>query len=92
MKFDFRVGAVVATAIAATSAQNCKQENGNYYCDSVQAIAYSNFGTSGSYNRVTSMEGGQCSSTRQSYGSGMAPFDGEVSRCLLGEPLERVLT
>ncbi len=82
MKLDFRISAILATAIASTAAQNCQQENGNYYCDSVQAIAYSNFGTSGSYNRITSMENGQCSSTKQGYGGGMAPLDGEVSQAI----------
>ena len=80
MKLDLRTGAVLATAITSICAQNCQQENGNYYCDSVQAIAYSNFGTSGSYNRIASMENGQCSSTKQAFGGGMAPLDREVSQ------------
>ncbi|KAI9881808.1 MAG: target of Sbf, partial [Watsoniomyces obsoletus] len=42
-------------------------------------IAYSNFGTSGSYNRVTAMDNNGCQSTPQSYGGGMAPFDKEIS-------------
>jgi Glycine-rich protein domain (DUF2403) len=79
MKLDLRRGVVLGTAISAAAGQDCRQEGGNYYCDSVQAIAYSNFGTSGSYNRVTGMDSSGCQSTPQSYGGGMAPFDNEVS-------------
>ena len=79
MKFNFRTGVVLGTIIAAAAADDCYEEKGNYYCTSVQAIAYSNFGVAGSYDQVTSMANGQCSSTKQSSNGGMAPLNGEVS-------------
>lgn len=84
MRFDFRLSGVLVATLAATlvSAQNnCDLEGGNYYCGAMEAIEYTNFGAAGTYDRVTGMDIGskQCSSTKQSYGGGMAPFDGEVS-------------
>ena len=77
MRFDFRIGAVLATAVAGVAA-GCSQEGGNYYCDSVKGVSYNNFGGSGSYDRVSSMDNGQCQFEKLAYGGGMGPFSGEV--------------
>ena len=90
MRVDFRTAMsnlsltllplVLLPSLTPALAQDCQQENGNYYCSSVSAIAYSNFGTPGTYNRVTSMNAGKtCDSRQQIYGGGMAPLDKEVS-------------
>jgi Glycine-rich protein domain (DUF2403) len=76
------IAAVVATA-STIAAQGCaagtaKEENGNWYCSAVQAISYTNMGTPGSYDKVTTMENGNCASTPQGYGGGISPLDEEV--------------
>jgi hypothetical protein len=53
--------------------------DGNWYCQPVQAIRYSNVGSPGSYNRITKMEDGSCSSTPNAFSGALAPFDEEVS-------------
>lgn len=54
-------------------------DNGNWYCQAVDAITYSGVGSSGSYNKITAMSGsGSCSSSPQGYSGTLAPFDEEV--------------
>lgn len=80
-------GAVLAASIngayALTSAELCgnaaTNENNNYYCKAVKAIAYSGVGGSGSYKVPTSMSGGACAQAPKSYDGPMAPMDEDVS-------------
>jgi hypothetical protein len=79
MKYTTFLALAGSTAVVAQD-NNCVQEKGNWYCSEVQAISYSNFGVEGQYQKVTKMGvGGECDFAAQSYGGGMAPFDGEVS-------------
>lgn len=83
MKYAITAGAVIAATISYVTAQTCaagsaKEIGGNWYCDAVKAITYSDFGSTGSYNRITSMDGGNCKSERFDYSGALAPFDGEV--------------
>jgi hypothetical protein len=86
MRALFATATVVAIAIAGASAQACApntahEEGGNWYCQAVNAISYTNFGTPGQYNKVTSFnEGaGSCSSVSTDYAGGISPMDEEVS-------------
>lgn len=84
MHFPLAVGAVLTASLATASAQACasgtaEQVGGNWYCSAVDSIAYSNFGSSGEYNEITSMEGGSCSSTPKKYNGPLAPLNDEVS-------------
>jgi Glycine-rich protein domain (DUF2403) len=83
MKYAITAGAAVAAAISGTNAQACaagsaKEIGGNWYCDAVKAITYSDFGSTGSYNKITSMDGGNCQSESFDYSGALAPLDGEV--------------
>ncbi|KIY03366.1 uncharacterized protein Z520_00057 [Fonsecaea multimorphosa CBS 102226] len=70
--------AVASTVLAQDN--NCYEDAGNWYCNSVQAISYSNFGTPGQYQKVSYMgSNGECDFVGQSYQGGMAPMDEEVS-------------
>ncbi|OQV08441.1 Glycine-rich protein domain-containing protein [Cladophialophora immunda] len=81
MKCGGSVGALIAVASTVLAQDNnCYEEKGNWYCDSVQAISYSNFGIAGQYQKVSYMgSNGECDFAAQSYQGGMAPMDGEVS-------------
>ncbi|KIX01810.1 uncharacterized protein Z518_09537 [Rhinocladiella mackenziei CBS 650.93] len=81
MKYAWGAGGLMVAA-SAVVAQNpdCYEEKGNWYCNEVGAISYSNFGTAGQYQKVTQMgPNGECTFADQSYHGGMAPMDGEVS-------------
>lgn len=56
-------------------------DNGNWYCQSVQAITYTGVGGSGTYNKITNMDSnsGSCSSSPFGYSGTMSPLDEEVS-------------
>lgn len=75
------------TAFADQCGAGSELSAGNYYCQPVKAIQYSNVGHSGSYNRVTSMTGGSCSSEPKAYSGSLAPLDEEVSLHFRG-PME----
>ena len=83
MKYALTASTLLALArCAAVRAVDtgCSEEKGNWYCENVSAISYSNFGTAGQYQKVSSMgSNGQCGFTGQAYKGGMAPFDEEVS-------------
>lgn len=83
MKHSIIAGAVLTAAISGVSAQACaagsaKEIGGNWYCEPVKAITYSHLGSTGSYNRITSMDGGNCQSQPVDYSGPLAPLDGEV--------------
>lgn len=72
---------LAATASADLCAHGSTDDNGNYYCQEVKAITYTGVGGSGSYNKVTNMDGssGTCSSTPFGYSGSLSPLDEEVS-------------
>ncbi len=83
MTYAITAGALIAVTISGVIAQACaagsaKEIGGNWYCDAVKAITYSDFGSTGSYNKITSMDGGNCKSEPFDYSGALAPFDGEV--------------
>jgi len=52
---------------------------GNWYCQSVKAIQYSNVGSSGTYKQITNMAAdGSCSSTMKQFSGPLSPLDEEV--------------
>jgi hypothetical protein len=83
MKLAFTAGLLVAATTSGVTAQACaagapQEINGNWYCQAVKSITYSNFSTPGTYQKVTTMASGVCGSTPQSYSGAMAPMDEEV--------------
>jgi hypothetical protein len=83
MNVTSAAGAALIAGIVGAAAQACasapaQEINGNWYCQAVSAITYSNFDAPGTYNKVTTMANGVCGSTPQSYGGTMAPMDEEV--------------
>jgi len=61
--------------------------DGNWFCQAVKGIQYTNVGTPGSYNQVVYMgEDGTCSSRPKSFSGSMSPLDEEVSRVDNSEP------
>lgn len=84
MKYSIATSALVAAAVSGVTAQVCApgsavEIGGNWYCDAVKAISYIDFGSTGTYNKITSMEGGNCQSEPFDYSGALAPLDGEVS-------------
>jgi len=75
--------AAILVTLACINADLCSSGSteigGNWYCQAVQAIQYSNVGTAGSYNQVTAMSSdGSCSSTPKSFSGPLSPLDEEV--------------
>ncbi|OBT69961.1 hypothetical protein VE03_00651 [Pseudogymnoascus sp. 23342-1-I1] len=69
-----------SSAVADQCASGSTLDAGNYFCQAVNAIQYSNVGHAGSYNKVTSMgSDGSCASSPVSYTGSLAPLDEEVS-------------
>lgn len=83
MKHFIAAAAVsLAATVATVAAQACtpgtaQNISGNWYCQAVNAISYTNFGTPGTYNKVVDMANG-CQFAAQSYGGGISPLDEEV--------------
>ena len=85
-----KFGIVIATAallfihnvLADMCAKGTKEVSGNWFCQPVQAIQYSNVGSSGSYQQVINMNSqtDSCQSQTKSYSGPLAPLDEEVSR------------
>jgi Glycine-rich protein domain (DUF2403) len=83
MKHPATAAAVLAATISTINAQTCpagsaKEIGGNWYCNAVKAITYSGFGSTGSYNKITGLDGGNCKSEPFDYSGALAPLDGEV--------------
>jgi hypothetical protein len=72
----------IDNVVADMCAKGSKEVSGNWFCQPVQAIQYSNVGSSGSYQQVTNMNSqtGSCQSQTKSYSGPLAPLDEEVSR------------
>ncbi|KAI9648242.1 target of Sbf [Ciborinia camelliae] len=65
---------------AVSSVSGCSEVSGNWYCNPVDAVMYSNVGAPGTYNQVTNMaSNGVCSSTPKSFSGPLSPLDEEVS-------------
>ena len=63
--------------LVAADGSNCRELEGNWYCNNVSAITYNNFGTSGTYDQVTDMNG--CKTKTVAYSGPLAPLDEEVT-------------
>lgn len=78
--------AVLATPVdvaADLCAAGSVQIGGNWYCQPVQAIRYSNVGSVGSYNQITKMSSdGSCDSVRKHFSGPLAPLNEEVYNTL----------
>lgn len=78
-------GAVLAAtftgAVADLCADGSVDDNGNWYCQEVDAVTYTGLSGTGSYNKVTSMDSttSVCDSTPFGYSGSMSPLDEEVS-------------
>lgn len=72
---------VAASLVSSVSAQACTQSGGNWYCNQVNAVSYLNFGTSGTYKKVSYMndDTGECKFDQAGYGGAIGPFDEELS-------------
>ncbi|ELR07172.1 target of Sbf [Pseudogymnoascus destructans] len=85
MHFTMRIASLIlAFAASSALADQCASgsilDGGNYFCQLVDAIQYSNVGHAGSYNKVTSMgSDGKCATTPVPYSGSLAPLDEEVS-------------
>ena len=84
MHFTMRIASLIlafaASAVADQCASGSTLDGGNYFCQLVDAIQYSNVGHAGSYNKVTSMgTDGKCASSPVSYSGSLSPLDEEVS-------------
>lgn len=72
---------LVRSAVADMCAMGSEEVDGNWFCQSVKAIQYSNVGSFGSYQQITNMDDqtGSCQSQPKSYSGPLAPLDEEVS-------------
>lgn len=68
-------------AAVTTVEAGCSYVSGNYYCDEVEAVVYSNVGYSGSYKDVTNMDEDSCECTQESvsFSGSNSPLDEELS-------------
>lgn len=77
MRARFAIG--VALALTAISVNACEPDSlNNYYCSAIDSLAFTGFDLAGSYNEVTSMASGGCSSQPKTFSGPLAPLDGEV--------------
>ncbi len=75
--------AVVFASLWSAQADLCavdsQEINGNWYCQAVTGIQYSNVGAAGTYNSITNMtSGGLCSSEPKQFSGPLSPLDEEV--------------
>jgi hypothetical protein len=82
MRNLLRTAALLAATITPAIAQSdaCADDGGNWFCQAVNAITYTQVGGSGTYNRITAMDSnsGACSSSPYDYSGTMSPLDEEV--------------
>lgn len=78
---DAVVAAISMSGVLASGACNGASEEiaGNWYCSEVDFIGFTNFNSSGTYDRVVDMSNGNCVFEPQDYSSPMGPLDEEVS-------------
>jgi hypothetical protein len=73
---------LLARNVLADLCAKGKQElGGNWFCQPVQAIQYSNVGSSGSYHQITDMNSqtGSCQYQLKQYSGPLAPLNEEAS-------------
>ncbi|ESZ98134.1 hypothetical protein SBOR_1513 [Sclerotinia borealis F-4128] len=74
------LAAVYVLSSTICSVSGCSEVLGNWFCNAVEAIEYSNVGASGTYNQITNMASdGTCSSTPKSFSGPISPLDEEIS-------------
>lgn len=83
MRASLAVGAAFAASFSGVSAQACASGTannilGNWYCQAVDSISYTNFGSSGTYNQITDMTDGNCQSEPKEFSGPLAPLNDEV--------------
>lgn len=76
MKYTIASAALIAVSIGTVCADTFIK--GNHYGSAIDSITYANWGSPGTYQKVTDMSAGNCVKTPIHYGGGMAPLDGEV--------------
>ncbi|TIA39737.1 hypothetical protein D6C78_03037 [Aureobasidium pullulans] len=85
MKNIIAASAILAASISGAAADLCSKgsvdDNGNWYCQAVDAITYTGMLGKGSYNKISAMDSnsGSCSSSPYGYSGSMSPLDEEVS-------------
>ena len=82
IKLGFVAGGILA-AFAVVNADQCAlgsvQIDGNWFCQPVQAIRYSNVGTAGSYKQIVKMgSDGKCESVPRRFSGPLSPLNEEV--------------
>lgn len=81
MRFILGLITIVAS-LGAVSGDHCAEGStdygGNWFCQPVKAIHYSNVGTPGTYQKITGMSNGVCTSETQLFSGPIAPLDEEV--------------
>ncbi|KAF5092537.1 hypothetical protein D0Z00_004535 [Geotrichum galactomycetum] len=92
-----RPSTILATALTASAGlvsaggadSSCTNIIGNYYCNEVSQVKYTNIGFQGSYNEVVSFDTNTCSCSSKpvTFSGTLAPFDQELSVHFRG-PLE----
>jgi hypothetical protein len=83
MKAAILLGIIITAPISGVKGQACAagtahEIKGNWYCSAVEAITYANFGKAGSYNKITNIDGGKCTSEQFHYSGALAPLNEEV--------------
>lgn len=76
--------ATAALTLSGVQADMCamgaKEVEGNWFCQPVKAIQYSNVGRPGIYQQIVEMSAdGTCKSQPKHFSGPIAPLDGEVS-------------
>jgi hypothetical protein len=69
-----------ASAICSCASGAAKMVDGNWYCEKVKGIRYTNVGGAGKYRNIDAMNpDGSCSSAWKSFDGPISPLDEEVS-------------
>lgn len=68
-----------ATAISTCASGTAREVEGNWYCEAVDGIRYTNVGRTGRYRDVNAMNpDGSCSSTWKTFDGPISPLNEEV--------------
>lgn len=80
MKYTAVLALASAAAVSASCSVTSFLEGGNWYCEAVEQISYTNLAASGTYQAVSYMDStGTCTFEDQAYSGSIAPFDEELS-------------
>jgi hypothetical protein len=82
------VVAATLIALSGTHADLCgvgrTEIRGNWFCQPVEAIRYSNVGTAGSYKKIVNMTSdGNCESVPKDFSGPLSPLDEEVKTTII---------